>query len=181
MTKPKRLTIGMRCRIKTLKEQPSRNGKDGFYSNEDSWRREYGGRQVFLKERSSNGDFSFMLIGKKFEKERFLPKKMTGVVENEMAWISEDDLVFMNADFDANLDFVDWYQVHEDEFCGDCGTWFPKRGLTNPKTGKDYRCPNKKCPGARWDNGECPHCGTELTGKYKDYCRDCKEHLEQQL
>ena len=170
--KPKRLTIGMRCRIKTLKEVPSRNNKKGFVGNEDTWRRDYGGQQVLLQERGSDSSFSVMLIDKKFADERILPKETTGVIENEMAWISESDLVFVNADFDANLDYMDWYQEHEHDFCGDCGEWYPNRG---------ERCPNKKCPGARWDNGECPHCGTELTGKYKDYCRDCKEHMECQL
>jgi hypothetical protein len=177
MTKPRRLTIGMRCRIKTLKEIPSRNGKNGFYSNEDHWRAEYGGQHVLLKERS--GGFSVMLIGKKYTNERILPKETTGVIENEMAWISENDLIFVNADFDINLDYMDWYQENEDNFCGDCGEWFPNRGSTDPKTGKNYRCPNKKCPGGRWDNGECVDCGTKLTGKHEDWCKKCKVHVEQ--
>jgi len=168
MTKPRRLTIGMRCRIKTLKEVPSRNGKKGFVGNEDTWRRDYGGQHVFLKERSG-GEFSVMLIGEKFTNERILPIETTGVIENEMAWVSESDLAFVNADFDANLDYMDWYEGNENDFCGDCGAWHPDLSV---------RCPNPGCPGGRWDNGECVDCGTKLTGKNEDYCKKCKVHVE---
>jgi hypothetical protein len=113
MTKPKRITIGVRCRFKTLKELPSRNGKKEFFANEDSWRRDYGGQHVLLKERS-RGEFAVMLIDKKFTNERILPKETDGVIEDVMAWVPESDLVFVNADLDSNLDFMDWYEENED-------------------------------------------------------------------
>ena len=171
MTKPKRLTIGMRAKIKAVKK--TKEGYDG------RWGAEYPNRHVLLQERSSGGDFSVMLIGKEFENERILPKETTGVIENQMAWVHSSELEFVNADFDVNLDYMDWYQEHENDFCGDCLAWHPKRGIRNPETGKDYRCPNPECPGGRWDNGECPDCGTKLTGKHEDYCKKCKVHMEE--
>ena len=62
-----------------------------------------------------------------------------------MAWIDEEDMVLVDSDFDTNLDFIDWYQEHEDEFCPDCGAWFPENGRNN------VVCPNQKCPGENYD------------------------------
>ena len=171
MTKPKRLTIGMRVRILTLGELKARLGKKFGRPDDYFWNKREGGQHALLQERSG-GSFSILTIGDKWKNDRILPKETTGVIDGGGAWVDEECMKFVNADFDANLDYMDWYQENTYNFCGDCGEWYPNRG---------ERCPNKKCPGARWDNGECPHCGTELTGKYKDYCRDCKEHLESQL
>lgn len=179
MTKPKRLTIGMRVRVLTLDELSKKLGKK-VKEDDHFWNKYEGGKHALLQERSG-GSFSILTIGEKWKNDRILPKETTGVIDGGGAWVDEEEMEFVNADFEANLDYMDWYQEHEDNFCGDCGEWFPNRGATDPKTGKDYRCPNKECPGGRWDNGECPHCGTELTGKYKDYCRDCKEHMEEAL
>jgi hypothetical protein len=134
-----RLTIGCRARILTLIERPSRNGKKGHFLNEDSWRRNYGGREVLLIERTTGGDFSVMLLGKGVTK---LKRKDPNTVVNKMAWIPEEDLVLVDRNFDKNLDFIDWYQEHEDDFCPDCGTWFPDRGRTNPVTKRDFACPS---------------------------------------
>jgi hypothetical protein len=60
-----------------------------------------------------------------------------------MAWIPEEDMKLINADFDTNLDFMDWYQEHEGDFCPDCGAWFPDRGRIDPSTDKEFECP--KC------------------------------------
>jgi hypothetical protein len=157
---PKRLTVGMRARIKTLKELPSRDGKPGHFDNESSWRKSYGSREVLLVERTTNGDFSVYLLGTKL-----LKKRNSKTVENRMAWVPESDLVFVDADFETNLDFIDWYQNHEDEFCGDCGAWFPKNGIHGEV------CPNKKCPGRLYDSGLCPSCKTP-EGKGR-YCKKC--------
>ena len=172
MTKPRRLTIGMRARVLTLTELSKKLGKkckaDNYF-----WNVSEGGKHALLKERSSGGGFSILTIGKKWKNERILPKETTGVIDGGGAWVDEECMEFVNADFDANLDYLDWYEEHEDGFCGDCGEWYPDRGQ------KDARCPNKKCPGGRWDNGECPDCGTKLTGKDEDYCKKCKVHVEQ--
>lgn len=170
----RRMTIGCRCRIKTLEEMPQRKGPT-HYSNEHSWREEYGGREILLLERSSSGGFSFMLLGKGVTE---LKRETTGIVSGKCAWIDEDNLVLVDADFDTNLDFIDWYQENEDNFCGDCGAWFPDNmKREDPDDGDNYRCPNPECPGARWDNGECIDCGTKLTGKHGDWCNKCKTHI----
>jgi hypothetical protein len=178
MTKPKRLTIGMRVRVLTIKELEKKLGKK-IKADDYFWNRNDGGKHALLQERSSSGGFSILTIGDKWKNERILPKETTGVIDGGGAWVDEDVMEFINADFDVNLDYMDWYQENEDNFCGDCGEWFPNRGVTDPKTGKDYRCPNKKCPGGRWDNGECPDCGTKLSGKHEDYCKKCKVHVEE--
>ncbi len=136
MEKKLRLTIGCRARIITIEEKPKQTGP-GFCSNEDSWRSGYGGREVLLKERSRQS-FSVMLLG---EGIKTLEKEKAGIVADEMAWIDEDDLELVDMDFDTNLDYMDWYQEHEDEFCFDCGAWFPENGRDGAS------CPNQKCPG----------------------------------
>lgn len=130
--KPHRLTVGCRARIKTLKEMPTRKGPK-FAGNEDHWRWGYGNREVLLLERSGTSGFSVMLLGKGVNK---LKKKDPKTVENRMAWVPEDNLILVDTNFDENLDFIDWYQEHENYFCGDCGAWREEALV----------CPNKKCP-----------------------------------
>ena len=135
-----RLTIGCRARVKTLEEKIKQEGP-GFFANEDHWRKEYGGREVLLTERSHGGEFSAIVLGKDVDK---LEKEKTGIVDNEIAWISEDDLILVNKDFEENLDFIDWYQEHEDDFCPDCLTWRPDSLTWRPD--QSSSCPNKSCP-----------------------------------
>lgn len=134
----RRLTIGMRCRLKP----------------ESHWAKDYGwtGKEVLLEERSQ-GSFSVMVLG-----QQELKKKDPNTVINQVAWVDEDDLEFIDANFEANMEFMDWYQEHEEDFCADCGAWFPNRGVVDPATKKDYICPNEDCPGALYDAGKCPHC-----------------------
>ena len=141
MEKKQRLTIGCRARIITIEEKPKQTGSE-FFANESSWREGYGGREVLLEERNQ-GDFSVMLLGKGVKE---LKKKDGHTIDGGMAWVPEEDMVFVNKDFDANLDFIDWYQEHEDEFCPDCGVWFPENGGLNEDE-TDVLCPNQKCPG----------------------------------
>jgi len=148
----KRLTIGMRAKFKT----------DGAKNH--SWT-EYANHECLLKERSSGGDFSVMVLGQKE-----LKKKDPKTVINEVAWVSEDELEFVDAKFKTNLDFMDWYQAHTYDFCGDCRTWFPDRGRLNPETNEDYVCPNEDCPGRLYDSGHCPHCKTKAEN---DKCPKC--------
>lgn len=136
----RRLTIGMRCRFISKKTE------------DHSWA-EYADRECLLKERSSGGDFSVMVLG-----QEELKKEDPKTVLNEVAWVSEDDLEFVNAKFKANLDFMDWYEEHEEDFCGDCLAWFPDRGRLDPETDEDHVCPNEKCPGRLYDSGVCPSC-----------------------
>jgi hypothetical protein len=133
----KRLTMGMRVRILTLAELSKKLGKK-CKSADYYWNHYDGGKHALLQERSSgSGDFSILIIGKKWKNERFLPKETTGVIDGGGAWVNEDVMEFVNADFDVNLDYMDWYQEHENDFCGDCGIW---------REDKDP-CPNKDCPG----------------------------------
>jgi len=152
-----RLTIGMRCRFKSMK------------AKEHSWS-EYADHEALLIKRTSGGDFSVMVLreGKNIE----LKKKDSKTVVNQVAWVDEDDLDFVNANFDTNLDFIDWYQENEEDFCGDCGEWFPNNGGINPVTGEDYLCPNEDCPGRLFDSGICPCCkAPEPIGS--DICPKC--------
>ena len=142
MKKKERLTIGCRARILTIKKKPKQKGPNHCI-DEDSWRRQYGGREVLLTERTSGGKFAVMILGEgvtEFKRED--PK----TVEGEVAWIQEEDMVLVDRDFDKNLDFMDWYREHEDEFCPDCGAWFPNRGRCKPDT-------------ETWEDCECPKCG----------------------
>jgi len=137
MKKKERLTIGCRARVLTIKKKPKRTGPN-YYANEDSWRKEYGGREVLLTERISGGAFSVMLLGKEVTE---LKTEDSKTVADEMAWVPEEDLELINRDFDTNMEFIDWYQEHKYEFCPDCGAWFPNRGGTNPTTKENYECP----------------------------------------
>jgi len=125
--KKQRLTIG--CRARILKES--------------SWYEDIGEQEILLKERSSGGDFAVIVLGKGVKE---LEKEKTGIVENEVAWVSERDMKLINRDFDTNLDFMDWYVEHEDDFCSDCLGWFPNNGREDPETGEDFKCPSKECP-----------------------------------
>lgn len=125
--KKPRLTIGCRARI----------------LNKSSWREDIGAAEILLKERSSGGDFAVMVLGKGIKE---LEKEKSGVVVNEVAWVSEKDMELINRDFETNLDFMDWYDEHEEDFCPDCLGWFPNIGREDPKTGEDFKCPNKECP-----------------------------------
>lgn len=145
-----RLTIGMRCRFKSKK------------AKEHSWS-EYAGRECLLQERSSSGGFSVMILGKGTNVE--LKKENSGTVTNQVAWVDEEELDHIDSDFNANLDFMDWYQEHESDFCGDCLTWRPDKD-------EDSVCPNEKCPGRLFDSGICPHCET-LKPEQSNECPKC--------
>ena len=135
--KKPRLTVGYRARILTLKEKPAQGLRR--HGNEGSWRRSDGGREVLLVERGHDS-FSVMLLGKGIKE---LKRKDPNTIVGQMAWVPEDDMVLVDMDLDTNLDFIDWYQNHEEDFCPDCYGWFPDRGrLIN---GKDAVCPNGKC------------------------------------
>jgi len=131
-----RLTVGCRARILTLKEKP-KNIPDNCIDH--TWRQDYGGCEVLLTERSLDS-FDVMLLGKDV---KVLEREKSGIVTNEMAWVPESDMVSIDRDFDTNLDFIDWYKQHEDEFCPACGSWFPDRGRLID--GQDAICPNKEC------------------------------------
>ena len=133
--KQHRLTVGCRVRFLTIKEKPL-NRKNGFI-NEGHWRQEYGGREVLIQERGGSGDLSVILLGKGVKE---LKKEDANTVDGAMAWVPESDLVLVDDDFDKNLDFIDWYEEHEEDFCPDCGAWFPDNDRI------DDICPSKKCP-----------------------------------
>lgn len=148
----RKLTIGMRCRFKS----------ESHWAKDWDW----AGQEVLLKERSG-GEFSVMVLGQK-ELKREDPK----TIDNEVAWVTENELEFVDDNFKANLEFMDWYQEHEDEFCSDCGAWFPDNGRIDPATDEDFVCPNKDCPGRLYDSGLCPCCKTPAP-KDGDICPEC--------
>jgi hypothetical protein len=152
---PEKLTIGMRCRIK----------------KSSHWYRESAPNEneVLLQERSSHGSFSFMRLGQKE-----LKMKDPQTVVGGGAWIDEDEMVFVNANLDENLKFMDWYQEHEDDFCDDCGAWHPENIRENPDLPLEKTlCPNKKCPGRKLDTGHCPHCHPDVKLNKNDKCPEC--------
>ena len=127
-----RLIIGMRARIKS----GTRWDKKRDCCNKD----------VLLIQRvkNSSNSFSVLILGQKE-----LIKKDPKTVINT-ARVYEDELEFVNSDFETNLNFIDWYQRNEDGFCGDCGEW-----RNNADT-----CPNEECFGRLYDSGLCPYCKT---------------------
>lgn len=140
----KRLTVGMRAKFTA----ESHWVKENWFSIK-------AGAEVLIKERSSSAGFSVMLLGQKE-----LKKKDPQTVLSKYAWVSEEDLEFVDADFDTNLEFIDWYSEHEDDFCGDCGAWFPENGSMGEEAGAEPYCPNKECPGNLYNSGICPGCKT---------------------
>lgn len=148
-----RLTVGMRCRIK-----PS----SSWYNDAETEINE-----VLLEKRSGNS-FSFLGLGQE-ELKKEDPQTVTG----GGAWIDEDDLEHINSDFETNLEFMDWYQEHEEDFCGDCGAWFQEQGQWDPDTEEDIRCPNEKCPGNKHADGNCPFCEPLVALNDDDKCPKC--------
>ncbi len=133
----KRLTVG--CRARILPPAP-KNKKDRRHF-ERSWRENYPNREVLLIERSSGGEFSVLLLvsGENVP----LTQGGKNVVDNKVAWISEEDMELVDANFSVNLDFIDWYEEHEEYYCPDCGEW---TGGELSCLDIDFECQNKKCP-----------------------------------
>jgi len=142
--KPDRLSIGMRAKCK-----PNVNG-NGIWS-------EFIDHECLLEERSSNGDFSVMILGQG-DAGRTLKKKDPNTIVNQVAWISEAELSWVDSDLKKNIGFIDWYSENKENFCADCGAWFPDNGKIDPKTNDDYLCPNENCTGRLYDAGICPEC-----------------------
>lgn len=149
----KRLTIGMRCRFR-----PKRS----------SWK-EYTGHECLLQERSGK-EFSVMVLAK--GKNVRLEKEKTGVVINQVAWVAPGDLEYVDSKFKSNLDFMDWYEEHEEDFCGDCGAWFPGYSMAGEEGFEEARCPNEKCPGNLFADGLCPCCEAPEPKRGR-YCKKC--------
>lgn len=143
----RRLTVGMRCRIKKT--------SSWYYKHKPTL------NEVILQERSGRS-FSFIHLGQKK-----LIKKDPQTVIGGGAWIEEDELTFVNDNFKENLDFLDWYQEHEEDFCPDCGAWYPENGQWERPP-----CPNPKCPGTKLEKGFCPFCEPEVKLK-NDKCPKC--------
>jgi len=156
--KPTKLTVGMRARFKV---QEVKN---------HSWS-DCGGCDCLLEKRSQDS-FSVMILGQKQLKKKD-PKTVVGGV----AWVNEEDLEWVDSNFKANMEFIDWYEEHEEEFCGDCGAWFPDNGCYDKKTGKDTVCPNEKCPGRLYDAGICPSCETPVP-EDKSRCPKCDFNMD---
>ena len=102
MKKPERLTIGMRVRVLTLDEMTELKRESCTLN------KIYQGYHAIIKERYYN-TFSILTINNKWKEERFLPKETPGVIEGGCAWVDKDCLEFINAEFETNLDCIDWY------------------------------------------------------------------------
>ena len=133
--KKQRLTVGHRARILP----PKSNNKDNLQCHDGFWRKTYAGHEILLLERVHGaGEFSVMVLKKGTNV--LLKKRNGSIVEDQVAWVPETDLELVDTNLEANLNFIDWYQLNEDKFCPDCGRWFPNNGL------QGHSCPNKKCP-----------------------------------
>jgi hypothetical protein len=131
------LTVGYRARILPAKSE-------SLKEHQSFWREVYANREVLLIERNRGAnEFSAMVL----REGKYVPlKKRDGkTVDDQIAWVSENELVLVDTDLKANLDFIDWYQLNDDKFCPDCGVWFPNNGLSG------HSCPNKKCPSHKLD------------------------------
>lgn len=118
-----RLTLGYRARIK-----PTSSWKDHGYAN----------REVILTKRSA-GDWAVMVLK---EGVNVPLDHHWKTVDDEVAWIHEDDLDLVDKDIDTNIQFMDWYHENEEDFCPDCG-FFDENVLAK----HDYYpyCPKCKC------------------------------------
>ena len=119
------LTSGYRARIKPT----------------SSWAKNwnYGNHEVILTERSSNNDFSVMVLkeGVKVPLDHHWE-----TVCDEVAWIHESNLDLVDKDIDTNIRFINWWHEHEEDFCPDCG-YFDENVLAK----YDYYpyCPKCNC------------------------------------
>lgn len=95
--KPDRLTVGMRARI-----------KDGNHS----WKC-YANRECLLVQISYPGMFSIIVLPKG---KKILLQKRKSTIANAVAWVSEDNLEWVDSDFKKNFDFIEWYVDNEYEF-----------------------------------------------------------------
>lgn len=98
-----KLTLGYRARIK-----PDSGWGDDDYAN----------REVILAERSSNDDWSVMVLK---EGVNVPLDKHWETVADEVAWIHESGLDLVDKNIEANIRFMDWWHEHEEDFCPDCG------------------------------------------------------------
>ena len=130
---------------------------------------EYAGHECLIEERSSGGDFSVMVLGQG-DVGKTLKRKDPNTVINQVAWVDEDELEWVDSNLKKNMGFFDWYEENEENFCGDCGAWFPDKGRINLEADEDFVCPNEECAGRLYDSGVCPHCKVPAVN---DECPEC--------
>ena len=126
----KRLTVGCRARIK-----PSSSWKDHGCAK----------REVLLTERSGR-KFAAMVLPEGKEVQLIKPKVgEESFVQNQIAWVAEEDLELVYREFDTNLELIDWAQENDENFCPDCSVFLGEDPAPNWEG--DYICP--KC-GCEW-------------------------------
>ena len=126
------LTVGYRARILPAKPE-------SLKEHQSFWRKVYANREVLLIERNHGAnEFSAIVLREGVNVP--LKKRDGKTVDDQIAWVPENELVLVDTNLEDNLNFIDWYQLNEDKFCPDCGVWFPNNGLDG------HSCPSKKCP-----------------------------------
>ena len=114
--KVKRLTLGYRARIKS-----------------ERWE-EYTNHEVLLTERSGK-NFGGIVLKKGANT---LLTKGTGTVIDQVAWLYPDEIEFVDSNIEANMDFIDWYEENEDNFCPDCQNFCGENATNCPKCGCEW-------------------------------------------
>ena len=122
-----RLTIGYRCRIK-----PTSSWATGWG---------YGNREVILKERSVS-NFSAILLK---EGRNVSLDRVSGTVEDCIAWLSESELELVDKSIDDNIRFLDWYEEAQEYECPDCGWLCQEDYAAQSDIDDDYACPKCGC------------------------------------
>lgn len=97
--KPDRLTVGMRARIK---------------GGNHSWKC-YAGRECLLVQISYPGNFSVVVLPKG---EKVPLRKKDSTISNAVSWVPEENLEWIDSDFEKNFEFIEWYVENEYELCG---------------------------------------------------------------
>lgn len=113
------LTVGYRARIKPASDQEGR----------DMIRKWYANHEVLLTERSS-GEFACIVL----KKGTNVPLiRDANIVIDEVAWLSPEELEFVDDNVEANIDFIDWYKENEENFCPHCDNFCGEDATNCPK------------------------------------------------
>jgi len=113
-----RITVGCRCAFKT-----------GSH-----WAEDFGAGTHVIPVVRDGGDFSVFVLQKGFTGPLTKDIKL---YQNKVSWVGEDEMELVDADYSANMKFIDWFDSVYDDICGDCLEAFYN---------EDGTCPNPKCP-----------------------------------
>ena len=124
------ITIGYMVRIKRR-------------SKHSEWP-EYAGRYCITTDMSGSSDFSVLLLPAG-HKESDPLELCSEVIGEEVAWIDEDELTFINSNVRDNMEFYSKCKAEEEYTCPDCGVWNKDRN----------KCIDSECE----NELQCLECG----------------------